>query len=146
MKNFKPDKNALFSMRMIVLAISLLILGVVRLYIPVNIIVAIAGIAVLAVLIFVDCVYLPLYFAALSYETDGKSISKHSGVVFKTHKSVKFSTIQYTAAVTTPFSKKTGLNFLLFFVYGGHLRLNFLKYDDFSELLHLVSGFGKEMQ
>lgn len=146
MKKIKPDKNALLSMRIIVLTISLLIMTAIRLYIPVNIIVAIIGISILTALIFTDCVYLPLYFAALSYETDGKSISKHSGVVFKSHRSIRLSTIQYTAAVTTPFSKRTGLNFLLFFVYGGQLRLNFLKYDDFRELLRLANGLGKELQ
>lgn len=146
MKKFKPDKNALLSMRLIVLTVSILIMITVRLYIPVNIIVSIIGLAVLTALIFTDCVYLPLYFAALSYETDGKSVSRHSGVIFKSHRSIRLSTIQYTAAVTTPFSKRTGLNFLLFFVYGGQLRLNFLKYDDFRELLRLADGFGKELQ
>lgn len=146
MKKFKPDKNALLSMRLIVLTVSMLIMIAVRVYIPVNIIVLIIGLAVLTALIFADCVYLPLYFAALSYETDGKSVSRHSGVIFKSHRSIRLSTIQYTAAVTTPFSKRTGLNFLLFFVYGGQLRLNFLKYDDFRELLRLADGFGKELQ
>ncbi|MBO5164633.1 MAG: PH domain-containing protein [Ruminococcus sp.] len=145
MKKFKPDKNALLTMRVSVLVVSLLIMAAVRLYIPVNIIVAIIGIAVLTAVIFADCVYLPLYFAALSYETDGKSISKRSGVVYRSHKSVKLSTVQYTAAVTTPFSKRTGLNFLVLFVYGGQLRLLFLKHDDFNELIRLANGSGKEL-
>lgn len=144
MKEIRPDKHALLSVRIIVLAFALLVTGAAKIYIPVDIIVIIIGIAVLTALIFFDCIYLPLYFANLHYETDGKIITKYSGVVFRTNKSIRFSTVQYTAVVTTPLSKLTGLNFAVLFVYGGQLRLIFLNHSDCTEIIRLASENGKE--
>lgn len=144
MKKIRPDKHALLSVRLIVLALAVLVTGAAKLYIPVEIVVIIIGIAVLTAVIFFDCIYLPLYFSNLYYETDGKTITKYSGVVFRTNRSVKFSTVQYTAVVTTPFSKLTGLNFAVLFVYGGQLRLNFMDHGDCAELIRLASVNGKE--
>lgn len=144
MKKYKPDKNALLSVRLIVLALALFITGASKLYIPIDIIVIIIGIAVLTAVIFFDCIYLPLYFSNLHYETDGETITKYSGVIFRTNRTVKFSTVQYTAVVTTPFSKATGLNFAILFVYGGQLRLIFLDHSDCAEIIRLASVNRKE--
>lgn len=144
MKKIKPDKHALTSLRLIVLIISFLITGAAKLYIPIDIIVIIIGIAVLTVIIFFNCIYLPLYFSNLYYEIDSQTITKYSGVIFRTNRTIKFSTVQYTALVTTPLSKITGLNFAVLFVYGGQLRLIFLKHSDCTEIIRLASINGKE--
>lgn len=144
MKKIKPDKHALTSVRLIVLALAFLIAGAAKLYIPIDIIVIIIGIAVLTAVIFFNCIYLPLYFANLHYEIDGNTITKYSGVIFRTNRTIKFSTVQYTALVTTPLSKITGLNFAVLFVYGGQLRLIFLNYSDCTEIIRLASVNGKE--
>ena len=144
MKKFFPDRRALLALRVIAAVIALLILGISRLYFPVNIITVITALAVTTILIYVDFIYLPLYFSSLSYETDGESIARNSGVIFKSRKFVRYSTVQYTAAITTPFSKYTGLNFAVLFVYGGQLRLLFLNYSDCEEILRLAGRSGKE--
>lgn len=144
MKEIRPDKHALTSVRLIVLALALAVTGAAKLYIPIDIVVIIIGIAVLTAVIFFDCIYFPLYFSNLYYETDGKTITKYSGVIFRTNRTIRYSTVQYTAVVTTPFSKFTGLNFAVLFVYGGQLRLIFLDHRDCAEIVRLASVSGKE--
>lgn len=130
MRSFKPDKHALLTLRLAITLISLLILGAVRIYIPVNIVVLVFAIAIATIAIFFMFIYLPLYFSSLSFDTTETEITKHSGVYFHSHQSILYSTVQYTTVITTPFSQYTGLNFVVFFVYGGQLRLLFLKQED----------------
>lgn len=144
MKKFNPDWRAMLTLRILTAAVSLFLLGVSRFYFPINAITFIVSIALVAAFIFICFIYLPLYFSALSYELDDKTVTRHGGVFFRSHKSVKFSTVQYTAAVTTPLSKYTGLNFAILFVYGGQLRLEFLNTDDCEEILQLVRMSRKE--
>lgn len=130
MRSFKPDKHALLTLRLAITLISLLILGAVRIYIPVNIVVLVFAIAIATIAIFFMFIYFPLYFSSLSFDTTETEITKHSGVYFHSHQSILYSTVQYTTVITTPFSQYTGLNFVVFFVYGGQLRLLFLKQED----------------
>ena len=126
--SFKPEKNALNTLRVLIIVISVIFIGVVKIYVPVDIVVIIFAVAVMFV-------YLPLYFASLSYEMTDEKIIRHSGVFMKVHQSVRYSTVQYSTVVSTPFSDKTGLNFVILFVYGGSLRLLFLKKEDAMKIL-----------
>lgn len=135
MNTFKPEKNALTALRVIILALSVLLVGVVRIYVPVDIIVIVFAVAVLLIDIFLIFVYLPVYFATLSYEMTDEKIIRHSGVFMKSHQSVRYSTVQYSTVVNTPFSDKTGLNFVILFVYGGSLRLLFLSSENAMKIL-----------
>ncbi|MBR4361455.1 MAG: PH domain-containing protein [Ruminococcus sp.] len=130
MRSFKPDKHALLTLRTVIAAVSVLFFCAVRMYISLNIVLLIIGIAIVTVDIFFMFIYLPLYFRNLSYDTTDTEITKHSGVYFRSHQSVLYSTVQYTTVVTTPLSQYTGLNFVIFFVYGGQLRLLFLDQED----------------
>lgn len=146
MRSFKPDNHALLTLRILIAAASLLLFIAVRIYIPLDIVLAIIGIAIISVDIFFICVYLPLYFKSLSYDTTDTEITKHSGVYFISHQSVLYSTVQYTTVVTTPFSQYTGLNFVIFFVYGGQLRLLFLKQEDALYILRKAGAPEKEAE
>lgn len=140
MIKFKPARNALFSLQLIVLFISLLLLAVARMFIPVDIIVGIIAIAIGTVDIFLDFIYLPLYFASVRCEMTNDKITRHSGVIFKTSQTVRFSTVQYTTLVVTPFSKYTGLNFVIMFVYGGQMLLLFLSAEDAQLVLEYAGN------
>lgn len=140
MIRFKPARSALFTLQLIVLFISLLLLGIARMFIPVDIIVGIIAIAAGTVDIFLDFIYLPLYFASVRCEMTNDKIMRHSGVIFKTSQTVRFSTVQYTTLVVTPFSKHTGLNFVIMFVYGGQMLLLFLSYDDARKVLEYAGN------
>lgn len=138
MKKFKPDKNALLTMRIIILTISLLLILAVRIYIPITVIVLIIAAAFGTVDIFLIFVYLPLYFSSVCYDLTEDMITRHGGAFVKSHKSVRISKIQYTTVVTTPFSQYTSLNFVILFVYGGQLRMLFLDLDDAMEVLKIT--------
>ena len=94
--SFKPEKNALNTLRVLIIVISVIFIGVVKIYVPVDIVVIIFAVAVILTDIFVMFVYLPLYFASLSYEMTDEKIIRHSGVFMKVHQSVRYSTVQYS--------------------------------------------------
>lgn len=135
MKNFKPERKALNALRIIILIVSVVLIGGLKIYIPVDIVFMIFAVAIVMTDIVMIFIYLPIYFSSLSYDMTDEKIVKHSGVFFKSHQSIRFSTVQYSTVVTTPLSNKTGLNFVVLFVYGGNLRLVFLKEDDAMEIL-----------
>ena len=135
LKKYKPDKNGLITIRILSVIISLVLAGVSKKYIPSEFIYFIAVVSVVTVSIFVMFVYFPLYFSSLSYETTDSEVIKHSGVIIKSHQAIKFDSIQYTTVVNSLLSQYTGFNFIIFFVYGGQLRLDFLSRNDTLEIL-----------
>lgn len=135
MISFKPEKNALIVIRILILIISVILIVLIRIYIPFDMAVITSGIVIGLIDIFIIFFYIPMYFSKLSYEMNDEKITKHSGVFLKSHQSVRYSTVQYTAVITTPFSQYTGLNFVILFVYGGSLRLMFLNQDNAMEIL-----------
>lgn len=133
MKLYKPDKAAAAALRIIILAAGVLIIAAVRFLIEYYLLilsVIIAGLTAAAAFI-----YIPLYFSRLSYIAGEKEIKKTSGVFFRSSKSIKYSAIQYYTYITTPFSGITGLNFVIFYVYGGRMLLLFLSRNDVTEIL-----------
>ena len=135
MKKYKPDKNGLVTIRILSVIISLILTGASKIYIPSEFICFIAIISVATASIFIMFVYFPLYFSSLSYETTDSEVIKHSGVIIKSHQAIKIDSIQYTTVVSSLLSQYTGFNFIIFFVYGGQLRLNFLSRHDTLEIL-----------
>lgn len=143
MRIYKPDKKGMRSLRAVFLLLSVILIFVIKHYIPVNMVVFIGALALATVDIFVLFIYLPLYFASLRYEASHEEIIRHGGVFIKTRQSVRFSTVQYTTVITTPFSQYTGLNFLILFVYGGQLRLLFLRQSDVLDILRIIDNKGE---
>lgn len=140
MNSFKPERNALTILRVIIVIVSVILIVLVKIYVPVDVIEDIFTVFAVISDIFMMFVYLPIYFASLSYEMNSEKIIKHSGVFLKSHQSVRFSTVQYSTVVTTPFSEHTGLNFVVLFVYGGSLRLMFLNKKNAMEVLRRCGG------
>ncbi len=144
MKQYFPDKNCLTTLRIIILFIVVIILGAARYFIPVKLVDLIITIVVAASAFFVMFIYLPLYFSSIKYTANDTEIMKSSGVFIKVHQSVRYSSVQYTSVISSPFSQYTGLNFIIFFVYGGQFRLLFLKQSDAQEILRLSGSISGE--
>ena len=145
MKHYYPDKACLTTLRIIIIFSVIILLGLVRYFIPAKFLVLSITIAVAVIAFFVMFVYLPLYFSSIKYTATETEIMKSSGVFIKTHQSVRYSSVQYTSVISSPFSQYTGLNFIVFFVYGGQLRLLFLKQSDAQEILRFsCSTVGEE--
>ena len=137
MKQYKPDRHCLTTMRLLITAAVVIVLWAVRYFIPIEKIVMMCIIVVIAIACFEMFVHLPMYFNSISYYATETEVTKSSGVFIKVHQSVRYSSIQYTTRITSPLSQHTGFNFIIFFVYGGQLRLLFLKRADADEIIRL---------
>jgi len=135
MKTYKPDKRSFTLLKVMVLSVSLLLIAAARIFIKIYILTLILSIVFASAALFVVFIYLPIYSSNLIYSADDKEIMKSSGVFFKTNQSIKYSSIQYSTSVSMPFSRFTGFNFIVFYVYGGKLILLFLSRSDAEEIL-----------
>ncbi|WP_295075381.1 PH domain-containing protein [Ruminococcus sp.] len=140
MKQYAPDRRCLTTMRLIITAAAIIILAAVRYFVPVEKIVVITVAAVISVAFLEMFVHLPLYFSSIKYTATETEVTKSSGVFVKVHQSVRYSSIQYTTFISSYLSNYTGFNFIIFFVYGGQLRLLFLKKADAEEIVAMSGG------
>lgn len=137
MKAYFPDKKSMKFLRAASAAASLLLIAAVRAFVTVYEPMLALCIIISVIAVILIFVYLPMYFSSLSYTADDKEITKTGGVIFRKSQTIKLASIQYTIMIVTPFSERTGLNFILFYVYGGSLLLTYLKKCDMAELLAL---------
>lgn len=145
MKQYAPDRHCLTTLRlMITLAVVIIHLAA-KYFIPYEWIATLITAAAVALAFLEMFVHLPLYFASIKYTATETEIIKTSGVFIKLHQSVRYASIQYTTVISSPLSQYTGFNFIIFFVYGGQLRLLFMKQSDAKEIIRLsgsISGKG----
>ena len=137
MKQYEPDRHCLTTMRLLITAAVIIIISAVRYFVPIDKIVFFSEIIVIFIALLEMFVHLPLFFSSIKYTATDTEITKISGVFIKVHQSVRYSSIQYTTIISSPFSHYTGFNFIIFFVYGGQLRLLFLKQADAKEIIRL---------
>lgn len=135
MKIYKPDRSAASSLRIVILVMGIAVIAAMRFLIGSYTIALVLSVITALLTIFAAFIYIPVYFSRLIYLAGEKEIKKTSGVFFRSSKSIKYSAIQYSTSVTTPFSGLTGLNFVIFYVYGGKMVLLFLSRDDTLEIL-----------
>lgn len=140
MKQYAPDRRCLTTMRLLITAAAIIILAAVRYFVPSEKIVVITVAAVISVAFLEMFVHLPLYFSSIKYTATETEVTKSSGVFIKVHQSVRYSSIQYTTFISSYLSNYTGFNFIIFFVYGGQLRLLFLKKSDAEEIVAMSGG------
>jgi uncharacterized membrane protein YdbT with pleckstrin-like domain len=137
MKQYAPDRRCLSTLRIIITAAAVAIISAARYFLPFENAVFWITLGTIAVACFEMFVHLPLYFSSISYIATSTEVIKNSGVFIKVHQSVRYSSVQYTTVISSPFSQYTGFNFIVFFVYGGQLRLLFLKQSDAKEIIRL---------
>lgn len=139
MRQFYPDRNCLLLLRGLIFAATALLFAVILYFSSSIQFTAISGCILAAIDFLLNFVYLPLYFSSLKYTATNSELIMRSGVFFHRCQSVRYSSIQYASIIKTPFSLYTGLNFAVFYVFGGSMRLMFLKNDDMNEILR-ISG------
>lgn len=145
MKNYLPDKSCLNTLRVLIVCISLVLISAVNYFITVRLLIILIDTIIGAGAFFLMFAYLPLFLKSVRYTVTDTEIIKSSGVVMRLHQSVQYSSIQYMNVITTPFSQYTGLNFIVFFVYGGQLRLLFLNHNDAKEIIDIAGQKGGGM-
>ena len=142
MKKYQPDRHGLISVRILTTLFSVILSIISNIYVISEFLLFIVIIFIVTISIFVMFVYFPLYFSSLAYETTSTEVIKHSGVIVRSHQAIRFDSIQYTTVVCSPLSQYTGFNFVIFFIYGGQLRLDFLSRQDTIEILKSTRSSG----
>lgn len=92
-----------------------------------------------SVFLIIIIIWLPLFFKSLSYCVSCEEITSSSGVFFRTKKILRVKSIQYYTCITTPFSKVTGLNFLVLSALGGNIVLMFLSKKDVDSISAILT-------
>ncbi len=135
MKCYKSDKTCLNMLRIAVMIFTVLLVAAASYYLSFLPTVMMIVISVFFVSgFFTALVYLPVYFKNMRYFVSEEKIVKVSGFYFLTKQSVRLEKIQYTTTISTPFSKRTNLNFILLYTYGGMLPVMFVSDRDFAEI------------
>lgn len=137
MRHFYPDKKSVCLLQIIISAIGFILFLTAKHYIHSKSTLLILGTIIVSLCTFIMFIYLPLYFSSLKYIVTDTEIIRTGGVFIKVHQSVLFSSIQYVTVIKTFLSGYTGLNFIIFFVFGGRFRLMFLSRNDIDEILRL---------
>lgn len=134
MKHYYADKTCLNILKILILSVTFILLAVTVYFLSfIPIVMILLCIIFLAVGFFTAIIYLPIYFKNLNYYVSNDRIIKESGFYFKKKQIIRIDKIQFTTSVSTPFSKLTGLNFIVLYAYGGMMTVMFLSDHDFAE-------------
>lgn len=135
MKDYYPDKRSLWAIKLLTIPIVAAVWIASGIFIPIEIIVKILRASVVVLGVLLSFIYYPLLFRSLKYTVTDKEVIRSGGVFIKKHQSVRYSSVQYITEAKSLLSQYTGLNFIVFFVYGGQLRLLFLSRNDADEIM-----------
>lgn len=134
MKHYYADKTCLNILKILILSVTFILLAVTVYFLSfIPIVMILLCIIFLAAGFFTAIIYLPIYFKNLNYYVSNDRIIKESGFYFKKKQNNRIDKIQFTTSVSTPFSKLTGLNFIVLYAYGGMMTVMFLSDHDFAE-------------
>lgn len=135
MKHYYADKTCLNILKILILSVTFILLAVTVYFLSfIPIIMIPLSIIFFGTGFFMAMIYLPVYFRNLNYYVSEDKIIKESGFYFRKKQIIRINKIQFTTAVSTPFSKLTGLNFIVLYAYGGMMTVMFLSDHDFAEL------------
>lgn len=134
MKHYYADKTCLNILKILILSVTFILLAVTVYFLSfIPIVMILLCIIFLTAGFFTAIIYLPIYFKNLNYYVSNDRIIKESGFYFKKKQIIRIDKIQFTTSVSTPFSKLTGLNFIVLYAYGGMMTVMFLSDHDFAE-------------
>lgn len=135
MKKYYADRTCLNLLRVFLFTITLCIIIAIKYYLQSFPRFMWLSILVLAVLyLAVGIIWLPLYFSRACYMVSSREVIRCSGFFFQVKQFMKVEAIQYVTLVKTPFSRLTGLNFVIINALGGNLLLLFLSRGDAEEI------------
>ena len=139
MKCYTSDKTCLNMLRISVLILTVILIAAASYFlsfIPTVMMIVIS--VFFAAGFFTALIYMPVYFKNMKYYISNEKIVKISGFYFLTKQSVRLEKIQYMTTISTPYSKLTGLNFILLYTYGGMLPVMFVSDRDFAEISYNI--------
>ncbi len=140
MKAYYPDKRALIILQGLLFAVGALLIYILRYFVELYKIRIIVAVIIAVFVLAATFIYLPIYFSSLRYCTGNNEIIKNGGVFL--HKSfvIRTETVQYCTLVSTSILRKSGMNLIIFHLYGGRLIIPFVRPEDAMELMKFCSG------
>ena len=135
MKDYYPDKRSLWAIKLLTIPLVAAIWAAAGIFIPFDTIVNIVRTAAVIIGGVFSFIYCPLLFRSLKYTVTDSEVKRSGGVFIKKFQSVRYSSVQYITTARSFLSQYTGLNFIVYFVYGGQLRLLFLSRSDADEIM-----------
>lgn len=144
MKRYVPDKKALNSIRfiMLILAVAITVISYIFLN-NYNIIMWIIICVCWGAAILYGVLFLPIYFRKTVYNISDSDLRKKTGMLFFSKQFMKMRSIQYISTIITPFSRLTGLNFIIVNAWGGRMIFCFLTRDETLEISSHLDEFAK---
>ncbi len=144
MKRYVPAKSALISIRfiMLILAAAITVIS----YIFLNNYTIIMWIIIFVcwgTAILYGFIFIPIYFRNTVYNISETDIRKKTGMLFFSKQFMKMRSIQYISTIITPFSKLTGLNFIIVNAWGGRMVFCFLNREETLEISSHLDEFIK---
>lgn len=137
MKEYYADKTCLNMMKIIIMVLTVIIIAVLSYFLAFIPIIMIITCSIFFIAgFFTSLIYLPIYFKNMKYYVSDEKIIKVSGFYFIKTQTVQVKKILYTTTLSTPFSKLTGLNFIILYAYGGIMPIMFVSNRDFAEITY----------
>ena len=144
MKRYVPAKKALNSIRIIILILAVIVTALSYIFFNShNIIMWIIICVCWGTAILYGIFFLPIYFKNTVYNIYDSDIRKKTGMIFFSKQNMKIRSIQYISTIITPFSRLTGLNFIIVNAWGGRMILCFLTRDEEMELSSYLDEIAK---
>lgn len=142
MKKYYPYKTALLLLKIVafVLCVSVSVLARIILS-PYRIIMWLVILLFWLAYIIVLYITMPIYFSRTNYFISSQELVKHSGIIFFTRQIMRMDSVQYVSTISTPLSKYTGFNFIIFNALGGRTIFFFLTKKDMLEINSIVSSY-----
>ena len=144
MKRYVPAKKALISIRIIILILAAVVTALSYIFLNSHNIIMwiIIGVCWGAAILY-GVFFLPIYFKNTVYNISDSDIRKSTGMIFFSKQYMKLRSIQYISTIITPFSRLTGLNFIIINAWGGRMLFCFLKRDEAMELSSQLDEIAK---
>lgn len=147
MKKYYPSKTSLIILKVLGFSVSVLITYLATIFLtPYPIIMWIVIGLFWTAFISVLMIAFPIYFKRTNYYISSSEISKQSGIIYYTKQLMRTESVQYMTLFSTPLSKYTGFNFILFNALGGKVVFFFVSSDDAGEITSTVSAAIRQKQ
>lgn len=141
MKKYYPYKTSLKILGVLGFLLSCLLTFLSTLFlVPYPIIMTLAIILFWTTYVVIILIAFPIYFSKTNYFISTNEVAKQSGIIYFTRQLMRTDSIQYMTYFSTPLSKYTGFNFLVFNALGGKVVFLFLSKKDADEISSTISA------
>lgn len=140
MKKYFMDRTGINILRVLMFGANIILISISYTFLKVIPILMWALICLfIAGFIFFGLIWLPLLFTRTYFCVSNFQIICNTGFFIRKKQIMKMNAVQYATIITTPFSKITGINFLIANALGGNILLTLISKNDAEEILRIIT-------